>query len=223
MDTDGAKDKVRRFRRRLAGLIRGGAPILEDYSVDERRAMWRPAKELQDKHVSNCRVLRSREKMLELMPTSAVCAEIGIFLGDFSHLILQTTQPGKLHLIDLDPQAVEIARRRFAPELASGQVEVHCGDSSQAILAMPDEYFDWIYIDGDHQYAGVKKDLEAARLKIKRDGLIALNDYIYFAPSLFRKYGVVEAVNEFCLEHDFEMIYFALQGRMYNDVVLRRL
>src|ERR1700736_5111332 len=130
MDTDGAKDKVRRFRRRLAGLIRGGAPILEDYSVDERRAMWRPAKELQDKHVSNCRVLRSREKMLELMPRNAVCAEIGIFFGDFSQLIQQTTQPAKLHLIDLDPQAVEIARRRFAPELAGGKAEVHSGDSS---------------------------------------------------------------------------------------------
>lgn len=160
--------------------------------------MWLPAKALEERHLSNCKVVESREKMLELMPKNAVCAEVGIFLCDFSQLILQTTRPRELHLVDLDPEAVEIAKRRFTQQLARGQIVVHCGNSSDVILGMPEEYFDWIYIDGDHQYAGVKKDLDAARTRIKRDGLIALNDYIYFAPSDFSKYGVVEAVNEFC-------------------------
>jgi hypothetical protein len=223
MDVTSMKNMIWRFRRNLGGVIRGGEPILQDLSAEQRRAMWPPARPLTAKHLTHCKVIESREKLLELMPKNAVCAEIGIDRCDFSQLIMDITHPRELHLVDFNSGFIEAAKRRFGSELGAGQVKVHHGDSSDVILKMPDQYFDWIYIDADHNYAGVKKDLYAAHIKIKRDGLIALNDYIYFAPSVFRKFGVVEAVNEFCVERDFEIIYFALQGRMYNDVVLRRL
>lgn len=198
-----------------------GVSCLEDRTPEQRLAIWPAAATLQDRHLQNCRVVADRSTMLKHLPQHATCAEIGVWKGDFAQSILATTLPTKLHLIDFSPDAVAIANRRFAAEIASGQVAVHHGDSASTIRSFNDAYFDWVYIDADHSYAGVKADLAAVRTKLKPGGLIALNDYIYFSSIDFAKYGVVEAVHEFCLEHDYEMICLALNPRMNNDVLLR--
>jgi hypothetical protein len=219
---DGHKQK---FHFKILGRLRkfGKALLarhsIEDLSPAERRAMWPMAKQLSDRHLRNCRILENRTSMLDLMPKQATCAEVGIFHGDFSQQILMRTQPAEFHLIDIKQAFVEAAKKRFA----DSPCRFHCGESSLILQSLPNAYFDWIYIDADHSYEAVRRDLEAARTKLKSTGLIALNDYIFFAPSCFQKFGVVEAVNEFCVAHDFEWVFFALQGRLYNDVVIRRI
>jgi hypothetical protein len=212
------KDGFRRLTKKMARIN-----FLVNSTVEQRRVMLPPAKPLAEKHIQHCKLVESRDKMLAYMPKEATCAEIGVFKCEFSDKILKTTQPKKLHLIDIDNGAIEIANQKFAQDISNGRVAVELGNSYEIILSMPDNYFDWVYIDGDHSYEGVKQDLNATRLKLKPDGLIAMNDYTFLGSLDLVKYGVIEAVNEFCWEHNFELIYFALQGRMYNDVVLRRL
>ena len=88
---------------------------------------------------------------------------------------------------------------------------------------LPDRSFDFIYIDGDHSYAGVVRDLEQAGRKIKDDGWIVCNDYTLYSPLEKSKYGVYRAVNEFCLRHNFEIRYLALHRWGYHDVALKKL
>lgn len=192
-------------------------------SMAYRREIWPFAERLKDKHIKNCRLVEDRIKMLELIPKGGVCAEIGILKGDYSRYILDIVKPQKLHLVDINPKSIKVAKKRFEDEIEHNLVEVHRRDSSAYLSSVPEGTFDWIYIDGDHSYKGVKKDLEAAHTAIKPDGLISLNDYIFFGSSDLTKYGIIEATNEFCVEYNYELVHFALHGRMYNDVTIRRI
>jgi phospholipid N-methyltransferase len=192
-------------------------------SQQERGRLWPPTSRLDAKHVRDCRLFENRDAMLEYLPRESVCAEVGIDQGIFSEKILRITFPTKLHLIDISPSFIQNAKLKFARQVEQETVETHVGDSASLLETFPDEYFDWVYIDGDHTYRGAKRDLEAALPKLKPKGLLVLNDYIFFAASELAKYGVVEAVNEFCVVHNFKFVYLALQERMFNDVVLGRI
>jgi hypothetical protein len=88
----------------------------------------------------------------------------------------------------------------------------------------PDNYFDWIYIDADHSYEGVKKDINKSKTKVKRDGLLVFNDYTPWSVAELIPYGVPKAVNEFCIANNWEIIYFALDSYFgYHDVAIRRM
>jgi len=56
------------------------------------------------------------------------------------------------------------------------------------------EKLDWIYIDGDHTYTGVKSDLENSLNVMKEDGIIFGDD--------FHQPEVKTAAYEFIAEHD---------------------
>lgn len=202
--------------------------VIERFSIltsttESLRKRWPKAPKLSERHIRNCKLITDRLNMLNEIPKGGVIAELGIYKCEFSTEIFSVLTPSKFHLIDIDSESIQIAKEIFSEQINRGKVVVHHNDSAETLQSMKKDYFDWIYIDADHTYAGVKKDLEAAHQKLKPDGLISLNDYIYFGSSDLTKYGVIEAVNEFCINYDYEVIYLALHGRMYNDVTLRRL
>jgi hypothetical protein len=118
------------------------------------------------------------------MPKGAICCEIGVDQGEFSQKILDVTLPSKLHLVDpwiyfagstyqdsiyegekggsqeeMD-RRYDTVRRQFSREILAGRVLIHRGLSEDVAEEFPPDYFDWIYIDGNHLYEFVKRDLE---------------------------------------------------------------
>jgi hypothetical protein len=159
-----------------------------------------------------------RVDLLRQMPKDSICAEIGVFKGNFSGSILQIVSPQRLHLID--PWAFqnqysqswfggelghsqknmdrihEKVKQRFRSEIRHGQVIVNRGLSTELASEFPDDYFDWIYIDANHTYEAVRADLQAFSSKVKQGGFIAGDNY-GFRSDWWWKDGVKRAVDEF--------------------------
>ena len=169
-----------------------------------------------------CVVVPRREDVLKVLPKGGRCIEVGVESGDFSRSILDLCRPETLLLIDLDLARHQVANR-FAAERESGLVSLHEGDSADFLATLPDAAFDMIYIDGDHTYRGVKRDIECARTKVKPGGYLVFNDYTFWSACEGMPYGVMHAVNELCLEDGWELRYLALGECGYFDVALGRI
>ena len=180
---------------------------------------------LQDCHVKNCRLVENRVKMLEFLPKNSVVAEVGTQYGRFAEKILAATQPQKLHLIDsnFDCFNSEIDQKPLLKAgIENATIELHHGDSSTILSSFPDEYFDWMYIDADHAYEGVCKDIDRGHTKVKPGGMMVFNDYTNWSVCEIMPYGVAKAVNEFCIANNWEIVFLALHSLGYHDIAIRK-
>lgn len=118
--------------------------------------------------VANGRLFANRVEALSFFPQGQTVAEVGTQAGWYAERMIGTIKPRELHLFDLDFDLLQTER----PEIAQRpEVTLHEGDSSQKLAALPDKYFDLIYIDGDHEIVGVIKDTNVALEKVRDDGI----------------------------------------------------
>ena len=176
--------------------------------------------------------------LLRRLPKNSIGIEIGVYEGDFSAQILKVVNPRKLYLVDpweaqggemkdswfgtektggqsaMDARFDEVAAR-FKSEIGSGIVELVRNYSDAAVSKFEDDSVDWVYIDGNHLYEYVKKDLELYFSKMKEGGLMTGDDY---NDGGWWKDGVKKAVDEFVENGYAEVV--KLRGNQY---ILRKL
>jgi len=185
--------------------------------------------QLEEKHIQNLKIVLNRNMFLELMPKNGVVAELGVDEGLFSEKILSVTKPKKLYLIDcwdskrFNQKKEKSVETKFKSQLILGNVIMQKGFSYEELEKYDDNYFDWVYIDTSHSYKDTVRELEVSRAKVKECGLIAGHDYSQGNIDKPYKYGVVAAVNEFCIKYNWEMVYLTHEPDRYLSFALRRI
>ena len=140
-----------------------------------------------------------------------ICAEVGVWKGNFSSRILERN-PKALHLIDpwvsqdytgrwysCPQQKMDKIYQRVVNKFKEDdRVIIHRNFSTEP--PFPARFFDWVYIDGNHSYPAVLKDLEFYSRHVKRGGFLCGDDYGWTDKSCTK--GPKVAVDEFTTKYN---------------------
>jgi predicted O-methyltransferase YrrM len=67
------------------------------------------------------------------------------------------------------------------------KITVHRGYSNAEIIKLDDDFFDIIYIDGNHEPEYVLEDAVLSFRKLKKDGIMIFDDYGWGGPDLTQR------------------------------------
>ena len=137
-----------------------------------------------------------REVILNTLPKNSVGCEIGVWKGEFSQQLYNRLQPSKLILLDPWKFVEQHPDRWYGGTWAKSQEdmdqiyedvkEIFKGKEEVLILRefsylskfkIDHNSLDWTYIDGDHSYEFVLRDLQYSLLWVKSGGYITGDDY----------------------------------------------
>ena len=129
--------------------------------------------------------------------------EIGAFHGGNAISVAHSYglhQDSKLHLIDPWEDYSEYPEykgqqgenyKKFIHNIETSGVKdkmvVHRGYSKDKVPSFEDEYFDIIYIDGNHEPEAVLEDAVLSFRKLKHDGIMIFDDYGWGGPDLTQR------------------------------------
>lgn len=140
-------------------------------------------------------------------------AEIGVFTGDFSALLLAKWNGKMLHGIDPfiaypTEEWRDGANRPDLPDIGKQTAERFKDHPGYALITKPsleavkdfgDGHFDFVYLDANHKFEAVRDDLRAWWPKVRCGGIIGLHDF-YSRNCDAQLANVAQAVWEFCYE-----------------------
>ena len=132
------------------------------------------------------KVVRQFDEFLsEFKDKPCMFLEIGSFEGMSTIWMLEnilTEESSQIFCIDAWAEWTGDAFVKFVSNInktgLKDKVHIVKGDSSEELRIFPKEYFDFIYIDGNHDEKAVIKDAIGSFRILKKGGIIAFDDYL---------------------------------------------
>jgi hypothetical protein len=108
-----------------------------------------------------------------------------------------------------------------AKALADSRIRVQRMWSAEAAASWPDASFDYVYVDADHTYDGVRDDLRCWFPKVRAGGVLAGHDYRKENRRSPIRFGVVQAVTEFLQAHGLQEYFHVSAEKWPSWFVLK--
>lgn len=148
----------------------------------------------------------------KLLPKKIIACEVGVFRGVFSKKLYEILNPEIFYLIDINFD-------KFIN--FEGKYVCFKGNSYEELQKIPNESLSFVYVDAGHDYEDIKKDIEQAHKKIIHCGIIQFNDYCNYDCITNKKYGVLQAVNEYIENYNVEIIGISLDRCGFHDLAVK--
>lgn len=164
--------------------------------------------------------------------------EVGSFKGEYAKEMLKVWT-GNLYLVDVWHELDINQYSDCSNQVDYENIILQCcknikgnedrcfmirSNSESAVQLFDDNSLDFVYIDANHKYEFVKKDIELWFPKVRRGGIVSGHDYlmldwyndknfaennkdkyIYNSFGFVGEFGVNPAVDEFCTQHGYSL------------------
>jgi hypothetical protein len=160
-------------------------------------------------------------KLLDELRLFGLGVEVGVWKGNFSRHLLQTTKLKKLYSVDAWDLAIGKFRSKWDQDQVEAGYKLACdvlepfGGRSEILRMTSDEAakrfnkhaFDFIYIDASHDYESVTKDMETWWDKLAFGGVFAGHDYAKRENEKedYAEFFVIEAVDDYVKKHKLKL------------------
>ncbi|MDG2001939.1 MAG: class I SAM-dependent methyltransferase [Novosphingobium sp.] len=170
--------------------------------------------------------VRERQFITDMLPKGGVGAEIGVFTGMFSTVLLDRACPREIYFVDVwwkefgprypdwgrytdrgrlgTKTAYRAAAKRIAKHAGDARVELLVDYSAKFLAELPDHYLDWAYLDTSHSYEQTLEEVSLLQKKLKPGGILVGDDWNE-SPG-HHHYGLSQAVNEVLASGGFRLI-----------------